>query len=186
MTTHMPRVKFTVEQYERMGEAGILREDDRVELIEGEIVRMSPVGHRHMACVKRLNALLHSTVERLAIVSVQDPVQLSDLSEPQPDVALLRWRDDFYALAKPQAKDVLLVIEVAETWFLFDRDEKIPRYAEAGIPEALLVDLNGEQVVYYARPAYGVYQVIRQYRRGETVQFEAVSGLALAVNDILG
>lgn len=103
---------FTVDEYHRMVEAGILSEDDRVELIEGEIIKMGPIGSYHAACVKRLNALLNRRVGLHAIVSVQDPIRLDDYSEPKPDIALLKRRDDFYARSLPAADDVLLIIEV--------------------------------------------------------------------------
>src|SRR2546423_9728172 len=108
MSVQIARRYFTVAEYHRMAEAGIFTEDGRVELIEGEILRMSPIGSLHASCVKRLNKLLSSLVGQDAIVSVQDPVQLNDFSEPEPDLALLRPRADFYAHAHPTAADVLL------------------------------------------------------------------------------
>jgi len=126
MAAPLVRHRFTVEEYHRMGQAGILSEDDRVELIEGEIVEMAPVGSRHAACVKRLNALLSRRAGGRALVSVQDPIRLGEHSEPQPDLALLKPREDFYAAAHPGPEDVLLVIEVAETSLEYDREVKLP------------------------------------------------------------
>src|SRR5437763_8245671 len=116
---------FNVDEYHRMAEAGILSEDDRVELIEGEIVEMSPIGVRHNACIDRLNALLNRYATPSAIVRVQGSVRLSDLSEPQPDIALLRFRDDFYGSGQPGTGDILLLIEAADSSLGYDRGVKL-------------------------------------------------------------
>lgn len=135
MSVQLLRRSFTVEEYHRMAEAGILREDDRVELLEGEIVEMTPIGSRHAACVDRLNQLGVRGVGPRAIVRVQSPVRLGERSEPQPDLTLLRARPDFYAHAHPGPADVLLIIEVAEASADADRTVKMPLYARAAIPE---------------------------------------------------
>jgi Uma2 family endonuclease len=177
---------FTVEQYERMVETGILTEDDRVELIGGEILEMSPTGSHHAACVKRLNTLLAARVGAAALISVQDPVVLDDLSEPQPDVALLKPRPDFYKLGHPHVPDVLLVVEVADSSIQRDRLVKLPLYARSGVAEVWLIDLNADRVEVYTQPVGGEYQHIRHAERGETVNSENVPGLALEVNAVLG
>jgi Uma2 family endonuclease len=186
MIVQAERLKFTVDQYEQMGATGILGEDDRVELIDGEIITMSPIGIRHIACVNRLNALLSAVLGRQAIVSVQNPIQLSNHLEPQPDVALLRWRADFYAYKKATAADVLLVIEVAETSLDYDLRTKLPRYGRAGVPQAVLVDLNGDRVLNYTQPVGGTYQVEAEYQRGQSIPVSPVPGLTLDVDAILG
>ncbi|MDQ3917533.1 MAG: Uma2 family endonuclease, partial [Acidobacteriota bacterium] len=135
MSVEIARHFFTVDEFERMGAAGIFHPDDRLELIGGEIVEMSPIGSSHAACVKFLSALLQRLFGGTLIVSTQDPIRLDDFSEPQPDVALLRWREDFYRHAHPTPADVLLVVEVADTTVESDRQVKIPLYARAGIPE---------------------------------------------------
>src|SRR5712692_11691964 len=122
-----------VDEYHRMAEAGILTETDRVELIDGEIVEMTPVGSRHASVVKRLNALLTGRLGARAIVSVQDPIRLSKESEPQCDVVLLRPTPDFYAGSHPEPVDTLLLIEVADTSLPYDRGVKLPRYATARV-----------------------------------------------------
>src|SRR5438552_12280642 len=144
-TVEVRRRRFTVEEYHRMAEAGILSEDDRVELIEGEIVQMSPIGPRHSACVDRLNALFTSRLRRRAIVRVQNPIVLSRWTEPQPDLTLLRPRADFYAERHPGPADVLLAVEVAETSGVYDRGTKLALYARARIPEVWLVDVRGDR-----------------------------------------
>ncbi len=177
---------FTVDEYHRMAESGILDEDDRVELIEGEIIKMSPTGSRHAACVGRLNRLLNRQLGDRAIVRVQDPILLSDLTEPEPDLALLRPREDFYSSGHPRPEDVLLVIEVAETSLNIDRNAKMPLYALSGIPEAWVVDLLGEKIVTYSRPGSGTYRETRNVGRDGSVSSEDLPGLTVAVEEVLG
>ncbi len=186
MGVQVQRRLFTVEEYHRMAEAGILSEDDRVELIEGELVAMSPIGSRHAACVKRLIRLLDRAVGDRAIVGAQDPIRLGARSEPQPDVTLLRYRPDFYASAHPGPEDVLLVVEVAETSADYDRTVKIPLYARYGIPEAWLVDLLEERIEIYRHPSPQGYQTLHIAHRGETVRPTTLPDLELSVDDILG
>ena len=160
MSVQVARRYFTVEEYHRMGAAGIFTEDDRVELIEGEILQMSPIGSRHAASVNRLNAKFNNLLADRAVVSVQDPILLNDFSEPQPDIAVLTRREDFYADALPTAKDVLLVVEVADTTVAYDRDIKLPSYARSGILEAWLVDLPAETVEVHLEPVNGAYRKV--------------------------
>jgi Uma2 family endonuclease len=127
------RRRFTVHDYHRMGEAGILHEDDRVELIEGEIVEMAAIGTRHFSCVNRLNRLLVMSVGDEAVISVQNPVRLNEHTELQPDLAVIRARD--YRESLPEPDDVLLLIEVSDTTLAYDRGVKLPLYAKAGITE---------------------------------------------------
>jgi Uma2 family endonuclease len=148
----LQRHRLTVDEYHRMGEAGVLAPDARVELIEGEVVDMAPIGTRHAAAVKRLNQLLLQSVGTRAIVSVQDPIRLGARSEPQPDLALLKPRADFYASALPAAADTLLVIEVADTTASYDRQVKAPLYARHGVPELWIVDLELGLVRFYRAP----------------------------------
>jgi Uma2 family endonuclease len=185
MGVQVQRRLFTVEEYHRMAEAGILSEDDRVELIEGELVTMSPIGSQHAACVARLTALLFP-VEGRGILWVQNPIRLGARSEPQPDVTLLRYRPDFYASAHPGPEDVLLVVEVAETSADADRSLKIPLYARCGIPEAWLVDLLEERIEIYRHPTPQGYRSLHIAHRGETVSPTALPDLELSLDEILG
>lgn len=153
----LKRHRLTVADYYRMGEAGIFAPDARVELIEGEIIDMAPIGTRHGSTVKRLNALLVAAVGSRAIVSVQDPLRLDDLSEPEPDLMLLQARADFYAGAHPTAADVLLLIEVADTSARYDCEIKLPLYARHGVPEVWIVDLEARLVRFYRQPAGDAY-----------------------------
>ncbi|HXG68489.1 MAG TPA: Uma2 family endonuclease [Blastocatellia bacterium] len=186
MSVQVERWCFTVAEYHRMMESGILSEDDRVELIEGEIIKMSPIGSRHASCVKRLNNLLNHAVGQTAIVGVQDPVRLDEYSEPQPDIALLRPRNDFYAHSHPTPDDMLLIIEVADTSVEYDRDVKLPLYAQAGIPEVWLVNLIRDAVEAYSQPVNGAYQMVREFQHGGTLTPETLPQVAFNVEDVLG
>lgn len=180
------RHRFTVADYYRMAEVGVLREDDRVELVEGEIVRMTPAGSRHAGCVKRLVALLTSRIGGRAVVSVQDPLALGDLSVPEPDVAVLKPREDFYAESHPQAADVLLLIEVADSSLAYDRDEKGPLYARHGIAEYWLVDLTQSLVLVHTAPSASGYGHVETKRRGDDWTAIELPELSLSGTDILG
>lgn len=186
MSVKLARKLFTTTEYHQMITAGVFDEDDRLELIEGEIVEMSPIGPRHVASVNRLTEVLGEHIRGLAILSVQNPIQLSDFSEPQPDLTLLKRRSDFYALALPTVADVLVAIEVADTTVEKDRGAKIPSYARAGVAESWLVDLFNDRIEIYSRPASGVYQEIRVVLRGQPVVSTAIPQLQLNANEILG
>jgi len=168
-----------------MARAGVLTPDDRVELIEGEIVKMSPIGSPHAACVSRLNSLLQSILGENAIVSVQNPVQLNDFSEPVPDVTLLKPQKDFYSSGHPGPADVLLIIEVAETTVISDRNVKVPLYARNSIPEVWLVNLPKKLIEEYFEVADGRYLKSKKYKRGENIVSATIPGLSLRVSDIL-
>jgi len=186
MAVQSLRRRFSVEEYYLMAKAGILTEDDRVELIEGEIVEMSPIGSRHAACVKRLNRLLSQQVGSRALVSAQNPVRLGEHSEPQPDITLLRPRADFYSTAHPGPADVLLLMEVADTSIEYDREVKVPLYAQAGIGEVWLVDLVAESIEVYQNPAPEGYRQTRVVRLEERLAPEALPDLELSARGILG
>ena len=185
MSSQTARRYFTIDEYHRMGEAGILREDDRVELIEGEILKMSPIGSRHAACVNRLNAKLTSLLLDRAVVSVQNPIVLGDFTEPQPDIAILRHRNDFYSSAHAGAAEVHFLIEVADTSIIYDRQGKLPIYALSEIPEVWIVDLSAEAVEVYTEPLRGAYQNSRAFRRGESVVPLRFPDLVIPVASIL-
>ena len=184
MTVQIVRHPFTVTDYARMRETGILSEDDRVELIDGEVRVMRPIGPIHAAIVKRLNTLLGRLLPDTVILSVQDPIQFNDYSEPQPDLAILQYREDFYAQAHPVADDVLLVIEVSDTTVEYDRDEKLPRYANANIAEAWLIDVHNFTVEQYLQPRNGKYLVKRLVERGDTITAQSIAALQLDVGRI--
>lgn len=174
---------FTVHEYHRMAEAGILHEDDRVELIEGEIVEMAAIGSRHFTCVNGLNRSLVRGVGDEAIVSVQNPVRLGEHDEPEPDLAVIRARD--YRDSLPGPEDVLFLIEVSDTTLDYDREVKLPLYARAGIPEVWIVDLKSEVIQRHTEPSGDGYGLARRARRGETLHSEALPELALAVDAVI-
>ncbi len=178
------RRRFTVHDYHRMGEAGILHEDDRVELIEGEIVEMDAIGTRHLTCVNGLTRLLVRGVGDTAIVSVQNPVRLDEHTEPQPDLTVLRVRD--YRESLPMPGDVLLLIEVSDTTLSYDRGAKLPLYAQADIREVWIVDLVGEVIERNTDPAGDSYRNIERVRRGETMESATLPELSLSVDAVLG
>jgi len=181
--------RFSVQDYAKMLESGILDEDDRVELIDGEVRQMSPIGTRHYGIVNSLTYLLVHLVGDTANVSIQNPVQLNDYTEPQPDVAILRWRSDFYREAKPQAADILLLIEVADSSLNYDRNEKLPRYAAAQIPEVWIVDVDEERQVVeqYSMPQGDVYTKVQFLRIGDTIHMNSLpNAVSLEVADVFG
>lgn len=155
------RHRLDVTDYYRMAEAGILGEDDRCELIEGEIIDMAPIGSGHSASVRRLNRWLEFAAGQRAIVSVLSPIRLNRLNEPQPDIALLRYREDFYRDAHPGPEDVLLIIEVADSSARYDREIKLPLYARHGIPEVWIVDLRQRRVDIHRQPDGAAYREAR-------------------------
>ena len=183
---HTLRRRFTVEEFYRMAAAGIFGEDDRVELVAGDVVDMMPVSARHAACVKRLNYLLNRGVGEQAIVGVQDPLRLDEHTEVLPDVMLLRPRADFYAQVHPGPADVLLVVEVAETSLAYDREVKGRLYARHRIPEYWLVDLEGERVLVHRRPKEGRYTEVRTVGPGDVLTVEALPDVRVPVQAILG
>ena len=172
-----PRL-FTVDEYYAMAQAGILGEDDRVELIAGEIVVMSPIGSRHAGCLNRLNELLVPSARRRAIVAPQNPLRLNDSSEPQPDIALLRWRNDGYASRHPGPQDTLLVIELADSSLDFDRGAKLALYARNGIAEVWVVNLRANSVEVYRSPGPDGYAESSTHSGSDRL---AVPGLDMAI-----
>ena len=169
------RHRLTVEEYNRMGEAGILRPDERVELIEGEILDMAPPGSRHAGTVNQLLGLLQRAVGDRAILLVQNPISLGSHSEPQPDFALARPREDYYKSAHPRATEVLLVIEISDASLRFERDVKVSLYARHGIPEVWLIDLRGKRLTRYRNPTEGAYARVDEPDVGAPLEVGAVA-----------
>lgn len=176
--------RFSISEWQRMGEVGLLGLDQRVELIEGEVIDMAPVGSAHAGSVTRLNHLLTSRLSGQAIVSVQNPLRLGDFSEPQPDLMLLRPRKDFYARTHPTAKDVLLLVEVADATLAYDRDRKIPLYGRHGVSQAWLVNLSERTVEVYVSPNSQGYADRHIARAGEALR--PLAGLAVELDLLFG
>jgi len=177
---------FNVTEYHQMAIAGILTERDRVELIAGEIIAMSPIGYRHAATVKRLNDLFGNRLGDQVIRSIQDPIILDDQSEPQPDVVLLRPRSDYYATGHPQPDDIYLLIEVAENSIKFDRAVKIPLYAGAGIQEVWLIDLNENSLEVYRSPLRDRFSQVQILQPNLTISSLAFSDINFTVAELVG
>lgn len=168
--------KLTVDDVMAMGERGILRPDERVELIDGTLYTMTPPSSRHAAAVDRLAERCMTHYHQHAIVRVQNPVRLSTHHLLEPDIALVKRREDFYEATHPQAGDVLLVIEVSLSSLPFDREQKLPAYAEAGVPEVWIVDLEGKQVEVYREPFAKGYRHRLLVQPGESVTPAAFPG----------
>jgi Uma2 family endonuclease len=186
MPVELTRRLFTVDEYHRMAEVGVLTRRDRVELIDGEIVEMSPIGAPHLRCVMYLNEVFVRRLEGRAVVSSQNSLRLSQWSEPEPDLALLRPPLAKYGKAIPASGDALLVVEVADTSQHRDRVVKLPRYAAAGIPEMWIIDLDGGAVEVYREPSPEGYREARRIGRGARVAPGAFPDVVLEVAEILG
>jgi Uma2 family endonuclease len=169
-----------------MGRAGILGEDDRVELIEGEIIQMTPIGPAHADIVMKLIRLFVLGFSDVAWVSAQNPATLTDTSEPQPDLALLRYRPEGYPTGLPSAADVHLFVEVSDSSLSFDRQVKVPLYARVGIPEVWLIDVKRRVVHVYRDPEGGRYGTTFVARSGESFAPVAFPDRQLAVAEVVG
>ena len=180
------RRPLTVAEYHRMGEAGILTEDDRVELIEGQLIAMSPIGSDHSGTVNSLTRLLVLAVGDRGVVAVQNPVQLDDLSEPQPDFSVLKPRDDDYRRATPRPHEVLLIIEVAHSSLAYDRAIKRSLYARHGIPEFWIVNIAGGVVEACRKPVGDDYASVSQAGRDATLEPELLPGVIIQVGALFG
>ncbi|HLO50123.1 MAG TPA: Uma2 family endonuclease [Kamptonema sp.] len=186
MSIQLLKRLFTVDEYYLMTQGGIISKDDRVELIEGEIIEMAAIGTRHAGCVNRINRLFSGLPENMAIVTVQNPIQLSRRSEPQSDVLLLQPRADYYGTAHPTASEVLLLVEVADSSVDYDRDVKIPIYSRSVIQEVWLVDLVAECLEVYRQPTPNGYSLIQKFWRGQQVSPLAFPELEVSLDFVLG
>ena len=186
MQAALSRRRFTADDYHRMVDAGILSARERVELIDGEVVAMTPIGPRHNACVDRANRAFVTSVGDKAIVRVQGSVRLNDYREPQPDLVLLRPQPDFYASALPGPTDILLIVEIAESSVEYDRDVKGRMYADSGVPEYWLVDLSENVLSCYSKPEGGIYCNVRNYRRGQSISPELLPEHSIGADGLLG
>lgn len=174
---------FSVTEYHRLADAGILTEDDRVELIHGEIVEMSPINSPHADCVDKLSEWFILNFHGKAVTRVQNPITLSDHSEPEPDILLAKIKPEGYKSAHPVAEEVLIIVEVADTSLDKDRHIKLPLYATSEIQEAWLVNLNDQTIEIHTQPSAKGYAQIRIYHPGDTIETTLVKGLL--VSDIL-
>jgi Uma2 family endonuclease len=180
------RHRLTVADYYRMGEVGILARDARVELIDGEIIDMAPIGSPHVSAVLQLDRLFQEALAGRALVLVQSPIVLGDYSAPQPDLAVLRPRADYYRSSLAGPADVLLVVEVAQSSLRFDRDDKVPLYARHGIPEVWLVDLEAECLVRYRHPQLGAYASVDEPDLGSPLEIAALPEARIDLSALFG
>ena len=179
------RYRLTSAIFHEMVDKGILNEDDRLELIEGELVTMSPIGPEHMGVVNQIAQILIRQLEQRAIVSIQGPIALDEFSEPQPDLALLVQRDDFYKHSLPRPADVALVIEVADSSLAYDRTIKMPLYARAGVPEAWIVNLIDRWIEVYRGPSTAGYTTLLKILSGKSIAPQAFDDVVVVVDDLL-
>lgn len=185
MVTTATRYLFSVEEFERMVEAGVLREDSNVELIRGEIIQMAPVGNRHGMCVTTIDEILRPQVAGTAIIWLQTTVRLPPDSAPQPDLALLRAKPGSYWHGSPQPEDILVAMEISDTTLNYDLHTKVPLYAERGIPETWVWDLPGRRVHRFRRPEVGRYRESAILGPDEVLEAGALPGVRIPVGDTL-
>ncbi|MDQ6694852.1 MAG: Uma2 family endonuclease [Chloroflexota bacterium] len=186
MSVNLERKIWSTDEYEQMIRKGILAEDERVELIRGEVVKMAAIGPRHLACVILLQEMFHELLGRTDMVSTQNSIRLHDNSMPQPDIALLKRRRNAYADQLPTARDVLLLVEVVDSSLQADRTAKVPLYAEAGIPQVWLVNLEKGVVEVYSDPVNGSFEMTSVVQHGETLALPGGLERTLSVDDVLG
>jgi len=179
------RLRFTVDEYYKMIELGMLKDYEKAEIIEGELIQKMPIGKKHSAVVEKLNEILRDRLGKSVSLRNQQPVRFGKYNEPEPDLAILHRREDFYANTRPVPKDVLILIEVSDATLKYDRDTKLTLYAEAGVPEAWIVNLPNDIIEIHQKPSVGIYQLTKIFKRGEQIESEILPDLKLEVNEIL-
>jgi len=186
MRADVTKKLFTVDEYYRMLDAGILSENDRVELIEGEIIQMSPIGNRHMACVDRANDLFTTAFKGRALVSVQNPLRLNKYNEPQPDIVVLKPRADYYASKSHTPEDTFFVIEVSDTTVRYDTNIKLPIYARTGVAEVWIENLQEDLLLVCRNPTPTKYRSQLELHRGDSISPLAFPDVVFKVEELLG
>jgi Uma2 family endonuclease len=181
----LTRHRLSVEDYDRMAQSGVLSAEDKIELIDGDIIDMPPMGSRHWSAVMRLLAKVQQAVADRAVVACQGPLRLSRYDEPEPDIALVKYRADYYRDAHPAAADTLLVIEVAETSALYDREITVPLYARHGVPEVWIVDPEAGLLRFYRQPSGERYTDITATETPGPTPVVALPGIAIDLTDVL-
>jgi Uma2 family endonuclease len=180
------RHRLDVAAYQLMAEAGIFGHDDRIELIDGDLIDMAPIGQGHAAMVGGLAEALFIACAGRAIVWPQNPIRLDRSSEPQPDLAVLRRRADFYAGGAPGPADVLLLVEVADSSLRFDREVKLPLYARAGIAEVWIIDLKRRAIDVHRGPSGDVYREISTHDAGDQIALACAPEIVVALDLVFG
>jgi Uma2 family endonuclease len=187
-TNQMPQkvaLRFTVDEYYKLIDLGMLHDYEKAEIIDGELIRKMPIGDRHAAVVNKLSKLLIKNVSDEILVSIQNPIRLADYHEPEPDFVLADL-SKYDGKRHPQPKETLVVIEVSDSTLKYDRETKLSLYAESEIPEIWIVNLPKNIIEIHRKPSNGVYQLVNIYKRSETVKSATVPNLAIEVDKILG
>lgn len=179
------RLRFSVDEYYQMIELGMLKDYEKAEIIEGELIQKMPIGDKHAAVVNTLNRFFVKSVSDDILVSVQNPVRLSDFNEPEPDFVLADLTK-FDGKRHPRPAETLLIVEVSDSTLKYDRDTKLALYAEAEIPEVWIVNLKNDIIEVHQKPSVGIYQLAQIFKRGERVKSEILPNLEIEVDKILG
>ena len=177
--------RITVDQYYRMAEVGVLAPDERVELIDGVIIDMAPIGSRHAGTSSQLGELLLNALGTRAILRGQSPIRFGGSSEPQPDLAVLRRRNDYYKTAHPSAEDTLLIVEVSDTSARYDLQVKVPLYARYRIPEVWVVDLAQDLMRVHRKPEGGTYADISAFAEPGVITLAALPDITVDLTGLL-
>ena len=185
MRIEAPKKRFTVDEYYRMADAGAFASGERVELINGEIIKMSAIGVRHAACVARANERFIMALAGRVTISPQNPLRLNTLNEPEPDLVILKPRRDHYAGKRAQAEDSILVIEVSDSSLRYDHEIKLPIYAAALVPEVWIENLSANEILVYRDPDGEKYQTVFSRQIGESISPAAFPDLVFQVSDLL-
>ncbi|MGI8638652.1 MAG: Uma2 family endonuclease [Pyrinomonadaceae bacterium] len=178
------RLRFSVDEYYKMIELGILKDYEKAEIIEGELIQKTPIGDKHAAAVNALNRFFIKNVSDDILVSVQNPVRLSDYDEPEPDITLADLTK-YDGKRHPRPSEVILIVEVSDSTLKYDRDTKLSLYAESEIPEVWIVNLKNDIIEVHQKPSNGIYQLAKIFKPGEVLQSEALPNLNLEVDKIL-
>jgi Uma2 family endonuclease len=186
MSAEVETYRFSVEEFNKLGEAGIFDEDDRVELLDGEIIVMSPIGTQHAGTTMRVHWGLQQKLGNRVLFNLQNPAVLDEYSEPLPDITLLRPKRDFYTSGHPTPKDILLLIEVSDTTLGYDRGRKLRKYAERDISEVWIVNVRGRVIEQFREPTIGNYTVSRVCRKGEEISIQAFPEVTFRVEELIG
>lgn len=186
MAAEVTKKLFTVDEYYSIAKAGIIGPDERVELVEGEIIQMSPIGHRHHVRVVRASTLFFRALDRKAVISTQGTLRLNKRTEFEPDLVVFKPRADFYASGRAKPADVLLVVEIADSSLSYDRNIKIPLYAVAGIPEVWIQDIKNDLLLVYRDPRDKNYATSLELQRNESVSPNAFPEIRFPIDDLFG
>lgn len=184
MSIQIERRLFSVDEYHKLAEKGILPEGDNVELIDGEIIKMAPIGSRHAAFVDFISELFRSLINKKVIIRVQNPVYIDDFSEPEPDIAIVKFRKDFYIKSHPRFEDILLIIEVAESSIEYDREIKLPKYAKALIAEVWILIIPESRLEVYRNPINGKYREVLILNKTDKISPLSFKNIKIAVEDL--